>query len=598
MDQTLDEQVEEREDREIPTQPTDTPVARRRLLPDVLALVSYVAMGYYVMARLWADPAGLMLRNNRDDHGLFLFLIGHGERVVFHGASPFFSDRLNAPGGVNMMANTSMLAVSIPMAPITHYFGVAVTVVLLLSLGLAGTAAAWYWVLSRHFVSSRTAAWIGGLWGGFAPAWISHASGHVNFVSGYVIPFLVWQVLRLREPGRVWRGGVILGLLVTLQTFINEEALLFAALTLGLFIPLYAVMRPRIVREAAPRFLAGGAVAAGVAGVLLAYPLYYQFRGPGNYHGQPFPPDRFTTTLLSMIAYPRQAVAGTTGIAKMLSGSATEDNTFWGPAGFVMIVVSAAMLWRSAAARAAALAGLGLLLVSFGSHLRFTKTETSIPTGLGWVSHVPILNLVTVPRYALASTVVAGVLLALAVDRAPALPRGRRNAYWIGLVLALAPLFPKPVPTLTAPTIPAFFAQGLWRGYVQGDQSVVMVPMPEVESGREGERVEALTRQEFRVARGYFMGPQDPPRKTRGAWGAPRRYTNALLTIARVKGVVTPITPRRRNLIIADLHYWRAAVVVLLPDAENGPALQALLTGALGPPRLVGGVELWDVRSL
>ena len=116
-------------------------------------------------------------------------------------------------------------------------------------------------------MTSRVAAWIGGLWCGFAPTMVSHANGHVNFVSQFVVPFLVWQVLRLREPGRVWRGGVTLGLLIVLQVFLNEEILLFTALTLGFFVLAYAVMRRRRSRCVRARhFLAGLGVAALVSG--------------------------------------------------------------------------------------------------------------------------------------------------------------------------------------------------------------------------------------------------------------------------------------------------------------------------------------------
>ena len=105
------------------------------------------------------------------------------------------------------------------------------------------------------------------------------------------MPFIVWQVLRLREPGRAVRGGIILGLLIVLQVFINEETLLFTALTLGAFVIAYAVMAPA-------RGEACGAALPGrprrsrlvTAGVLLAYPLCFQFTGPGSYHGQPFLP--------------------------------------------------------------------------------------------------------------------------------------------------------------------------------------------------------------------------------------------------------------------------------------------------------------------
>jgi hypothetical protein len=53
-----------------------------------------------------------------------------------------------------------------------------------------------------------------------------------------------------------------------------------------------------------------------------------------------------------------------------------------------------------------------------------------------------------------------------------------------------------------------------------------------------------------------------------------------------------------RALIRTDLIFWRAAVVVLIPESRNGAALLATLVDALGPPRLVGGVEVWDMRDL
>ena len=54
-------------------------------------------------------------------------------------SGPLFSDRMNVPDGVNMMANTTVLALSLPMAPVTHWLGAGVSVVVLLTLchGLA-----------------------------------------------------------------------------------------------------------------------------------------------------------------------------------------------------------------------------------------------------------------------------------------------------------------------------------------------------------------------------------------------------------------------------------------------------------------------------
>jgi hypothetical protein len=571
---------------------------RPRRWADALAVASYLALGLWVTAGLWVDPARQMPLANRDDHSFFLLMMAHGERVVFHGAAPLFFDRLNVPAGVNIMANTSMLAASLPLAPLTHLLGPGVTVDLLITLGLAGTATAWYWVLSRHWVASRGAARVGGLWGGFAPGWMSHANGQVNFVSGYLIPFIVLQTLRLREPGRTWRGGVTLGLLVVLQMFINEELLLIAALALGAMVVAYAVMNHREARAVAPRFLAGGAVAAVLAGVLLAYPLYFQFRGPGHYHGQPFRLDRYATSLGALVAYPPESIAGQNRLTPRFNANLTEDTTFWGPVGVLMIVVAVVMVWRSVAARAAVIAGALLLALSFGAHIRLTRVPGGPPSPLGVVNNLPLFDLVTVPRYALVPTAIAGVLLALATDRAVRLNAWPRALFVAGLVLAFVPLFPRPLPTQQAPPVPAFFAAGMWRGYVPGGRSVVTVPLPDRVSGREADRLAALSNLAFPIPRGYFMGPKNPPSDDTGSWSAPPRYTSTLLAKVASTGVVPPPSAGQRQRILGDLSYWRAGVVVLLPDARHHSALHKVLANALGAPSSIGGVELWDMRAL
>ncbi|MEV6491859.1 hypothetical protein AB0M20_25080, partial [Actinoplanes sp. NPDC051633] len=375
----------------------------------VWAWLSYPVLATLVLIRLWIDPAGRVLSHNDDDHGFFLFVVAHGERVLFHGDNPLFSDRLNVPDGINMMANTTVLALSLPLAPITHFLGPGVSVVLLLTLGLAGTAAAWYWVLSRHLVRSRFAAWVGGLWCGFCPAMVSHANGHINFVSQFVVPFIVWQVVRLREPGRVLRGGIVLGLLIVLQVFINEEVLLFTALTLGVFVIAYAAMAWPATRPLIGRFTAGLGVAAVTAGVLLAYPLYWQFTGPGSYSGQPFVPCKFVTDLLAVGAYARQSLAGNNAVGRWLSISPTEDNTFFGLPLLALLVVSLILLRRVTAARAAGVAALVMLVVSMGPYLRVGRHDTSIPLPFGLVSRVPIIDLVSVTRFAMVTPTMVAV---------------------------------------------------------------------------------------------------------------------------------------------------------------------------------------------
>jgi hypothetical protein len=349
----------------------------------------------------------------------------------------------------------------------------------------------------------------------------------------------------------------------------------------------------------AGRFAAGLGVAALTALVLLAYPLGWQFFGPGSYHGQPFLPGKYVTDLLSIGAYARQSLAGNGAIARDLSVSATEDNTFFGVPLLILLVVSMVLLWRSVAARATAFAGLVLLIVSMGPQLRVAGEDTSIPLPFGLVSHVPIIDLVSVTRFAMVTATVVGILLALAADRVTGLPHRRRVAFWVALTVALVPVFPKPLPIVEAPPLPAFIADGMWRSYVSDDRSLVTVPLPEVTSGREGMRWAALSGLDFRVPRGYFMGPANPPGNDTGSWNAPPRFTSNLLWRVREYGQAPQLTSADVNHAVTDLIFWRAAVVVLIPGSRNGELLERTVTELLGrPPQEVGGVLLWDVRDL
>jgi hypothetical protein len=607
--------------------------ARRATLIDVAAIASYLALALAVLARLWADPQDRVLTSNEDDHAFFSFMLAHAERVAFHLENPLFITRLNVPDGVNVMANTSVLALGLPAAPVTHFLGVGVTVVLLLTLGLSGTAAAWYWVLSRHLVRSRAAAYVGGLWCGFAPTMVSHANGHINFASQFLVPFIVWRALRLREPGGVVRNGAVLAGLIIVQVFVAEEVLLFTALALGVFVAAYAAMDRAGAGAVLRPFAAGLGVAAGIAVVVLAYPLWFQFFGPGHYRGQPFSPDDYVTDLAAFGAFARQSLAGDAGTADRLSVSATEDNAFFGWPVLLVLAVAVVLLRRSVAARATAVVGLVFAVASLGPTLVVNGADTGIPMPFWLASRVPILDLVSVTRFTMVTSMVVGVLLALAADRMTArgavatgtagrpggaagaagtpgtsagpVPAARRAftrpvrvAFWVALVAALVPVAPTPLPTAEVPPLPAFFANGRWKDYVPEGRTLVPVPLPDVTTGRQGMRWATMSGFAFAMPRGYFMGPADPPDDITGSWSAPPRPTSDLLRTVVESGRRPVIGPVERQAAVGDLTFWRAAVVVL-GEHPRHEVLRAAVTDLLGrQPVAVDGVLLWDVRDL
>jgi hypothetical protein len=211
---------------------------------------------------------------------------------------------MNAPNGVNLMANTGLLGLTVPLVPVTLLFGPAVAFTIMLTGALAATAWAWYHVLSRHIVGCWPAAPVGGLFAGFASGMISHVNGPPDLVNQFLIPFIIWRAISLRTA----RDGVVLGLLVTWQAFLNEELLFQTGLAAAVLVAVYAVFCPTEVRARVRPFLAGLWPAVPTAGALLAYPLWFQFSGPQSYRGLPETVLGYGTDLRAFTAFSESAL--------------------------------------------------------------------------------------------------------------------------------------------------------------------------------------------------------------------------------------------------------------------------------------------------
>ncbi len=195
----------------------------------IATAIAYLGFAFYLMSPMWADPAGRQFPSNQTDQSQVEWFLLHGLHVFTQGENPLTLTTLNVPLGVNLMSNTPILALSLPMAPLTAWLGPSVVYVLLLTLGLAGTAFAWYHVMYRHFIHDRIAAIVGGAICGFGPGIVAHTNGHPNITAQFLIPFILWRALALRNHPKPWRNRLILAALIVVQVFINEELLLDTA---------------------------------------------------------------------------------------------------------------------------------------------------------------------------------------------------------------------------------------------------------------------------------------------------------------------------------------------------------------------------------
>jgi hypothetical protein len=564
----------------------------------LLATVCYVAGAFWVYARLWVNPARRLVGDGQD-HQLFIWMLAHAARSVTHFENPLFSTRLNVPDGVNMMANTSVLGLGIPMTPVTLLFGPGVSFAVLGLLSLAGTAAAWYYVFSRRLVSSRLAAALAGALCGFAPGMIAHSPGHLHVIAQFLLPFIVLYVLKLAEPEHVVRNGVILGLLIVYQVFISEEMLLLAALGCGGLVAAYAALRWRDVRPILPSYVKGLAVAGGVSAVLLAYPLWFQFLGPEHSRGLPFIASRFFTDAWAYVTYPGQSVAGDPVAAVSYASNFGEENAFFGWPLMVVLTAGVIWLWRSLTVRVLTLTGVVFIALSLGNHLVIKRHDTGIPGPFRLLSELPVFDMALPTRFSLVVVPVLAGLLAVVADRVRtagtdgALPT---RLLALGTAAAvLVPIAPVPLRGFNPTPVPAFVTDGTWRSYVPDGRTLVPVPLPQNDA-MTGMRWAAQADLGFAIPRGFFIGPDGGPQR-RGVFFAPARPTATLLHTVATTGKVPVLTDLDRQNALADLRFWRAAVVVLTPVAHQD-ALRSTLDALLGTGQEIDGALVWDVRTM
>ncbi|MEV6812248.1 hypothetical protein [Micromonospora sp. NPDC051296] len=604
-------------------------VARRRRLPartrDAAVVGGYLALALWLTSRQWGRPDRLF--HQAGDQILFEWMLARAARAVVGLENPLWSDALNVPGGVNLMANTSVLGLGVPLAPVTLLFGSQVAFVVAVVGCLAGTATAWYVLLRRRLVDSRLAAAVGGLVCGFAPGMVAQAGTHLHMAAQFLVPVILALVFRPEPGGRVWRPGVLLGLAVTYQVFLGEEVLLFVALAAGVFVLGYALADRAAAGRLALATAGRIAVGAAVAGVLLAYPLWFQFFGPGHYRGMPFHAYGYQLDAASFTASARQTVFGGNRLPG-LAPNPTEENSFFGPGLLVLAVIVTIWLWRRPLVRALAACGVLFALLSLGARVRLDGAFTDLPGPYRLVAGLPLLDHVVPARFALICVPVLGILVALSIDRIRQLgrpdaglgqgrpPTAGRPApgngvpaggtapravpvrlLWAGAVAAaLLPLTPTPIRTVPAGPVPAFVADGTWRAYVPVGRTLVPVP-PVTNAGRSpGMLWSARTGLAFTAPGGFFIGPRAPDDPA-ARWGAPDRPTSVLLRRLADTGEVPPITDADRRQAVADLRHWRAAVVVQ-GGLHHGEPVRRTVEALLGPPREIGDALVWDVRPL
>ncbi|GAA3373648.1 hypothetical protein GCM10020367_34400 [Streptomyces sannanensis] len=561
---------------------------------DVVVCALFLLASELLYKGLWADLGRRYLADSGSDQTQWEWFFAVTAHNVSHLHNPFFTTLQNFPDGVNLMANTAMLGLSVPLTPVTLAFGPTVTWALVLTFGLTATGIAWYWLFVRWAVGNRWAAAVGAALATFAPPMISHGNAHPNFVVLFMIPVIIDRVLRLCTGRRPVRDGVLLGLFTTYQIFIGEEALLLAAVGILLFVVSYALANREAARTAAMPLLKGVGVALAVCLPLVAFPLYWQFFGPQSYksvlHG-----DNAGNSPLSFLAFAQRSLFGSEKIADGLAMNRTEQNAFYGWPLVVLAFAITVRLWRRPLVKALAFTTVAAALLSMGPKIRIPLTDIVLPGPWRMLAHQPLFESVVEGRVGMICAPALGALVAMAITGLAATPVPANRVLGLAAVaVALLPIVPTPFPTRDREPVPPFISDGLWRSYVGKGESVVPVPVPDP-AYTSALHWQSATGLGFSVPGGYFNGPWGPERI--GIYGPPPRHTSSLLRDIGYGQPAPPIGSEWRAQARADLAYWHAGVVVLAPQA-NDQALYETVKQLLGRDgEWVGGAWIWDLPS-
>ena len=261
----------------------------------LVATLLYGGVSLLVWWNVWTAHPTTTTLCGCGDPSLFTWFLSWPAHAILHGQNPLYSTNLFYPGGVNLLSNTSELAIGIILAPVTWAFGPIATLNVALFLCPLASALGTF-VLLRRWIKWLPGAFIGGLAYGFAPFLVLNLTGAWIMVSMAVVPPLVilcLDELLFRQRRRPVTVGIVLGLLIVFQFFVGTELLLIMAVctSIGLaIIVVYTELRSPTRLRAHFRHAALGCVSgATTATILLAYPLWFAFAGPAHLPGTIWP---------------------------------------------------------------------------------------------------------------------------------------------------------------------------------------------------------------------------------------------------------------------------------------------------------------------
>ena len=571
----------------------------------------YLVLGVGLWWSVWSSHPTAVTTCGCGDAARFLWYFRWPAFAMTHGHQVLYSTWLFHPGGINLLDDTSVVALGVALAPVTWLWGPVAAMNVALTLAPALSALAMYALVGR-WVRWAPAAFVGGLVYGFSPFVVSELALNQLNIAFLALPPLMVLVLadllvtQRRDP---WRNGLALAGLVVLQFFISTEVLVLSGLAVLIGVVLLvawaALARPEELGVRLRPALSGAGIALGTSAAVLAWPLWFLLAGPAHLVGPIWSygaTARYGTTPASFVS---------TGGLGALRPSMLRFGGYQGPAlvglgylglGVVVVAVAGAVVWRRDR-RLLLFAGVGLVM-----------GVLSLAPGHGyWVpwdalQHLPWIGDIVEVRFVLVVGLSAAVMVALVLDHAHAALAARAGASagrpparvvaWCLAALVLVPtgmaLWPNLPLTARAVVLPTWYAR---RGAALPPGQVVLaypVPSSGLQSSEAWQAVDAMA-----WAQASGGGPQGQPFRA----GPARPGFEVLSAASLPLGPAPRPTPSVLAAVRQALRVWGVTTVVVpdqpgLPPYEQGRGgayASGFFTAVLGGlPDHVDDAWVWD----
>jgi hypothetical protein len=573
----------------------------------VLVAVVYAALAVLVWWQVWSSHPTTTTTCGCGDGARFLWFFEWPSYALTHGHSVFYSQWLFHPTGINLLNDTSVVALGLVLSPITLALGPVASMNVALTLAPALSALAMF-VLVRRWVIWTPAAFIAGLAYGFSPFMVSElALNQLNIAFLAIPPLVVLALdeLLVRQKHSRYAVGVALAVLLAVQFFVSTEVLvitmLFCVVGVAVVVAFAALRRPSALVERSSHAARGLACTVGATVVLLAYPLSFLLRGPAHLTGPIWSNgtisqygNSFTSFWLpGTLTAPPHRFGG-------YQGPALPGLGYLG-AGLVVVAVLGALIWWRDL-RMGLFAAVGVVAAVF-----------SLGPGHGYwvpwqaVEKVPWVGDIVEIRFTLVLGFCASVMVALTLDHVRAwlaarLPGGHPSlgplVVWAVAVATLVPtaivLWPNVPLTARAVVLP--------RWYVQVGASLppgrVILAYPLPFSGLQSSQAwQAVNKMQWAQAGGG--GPEGQANRA----GTSRAGFGVLSAASLPLGAAPLPTSSNLAAIRQAIRQWQVTTIVVpeqseLPIYEQGRSSAyavGLLTSAMGrPPVYSHSAWVWD----